>query len=915
MSIELATAYVSIVPSAKGIGGKVAAELAPVQGIAAATGATAGKKLSGGMLGGLSGVGGKALGILGFASIGVAAFKSAEDVEAALNTIRVGTGKTGAELERLEGSFRNVAKQTPANFADVGIAVADLNSRLDVTGPRLEDLSLKFLQLSRITKTDLKTDIRDLTRVFGDWGIGTDQQSGALDKMFRATQLTGVGLNDLAQNVVQFGAPLRNLGFTFDESLAIFSKFEKEGVNIQTVLSGLRFGLKNFAKAGEEPVEALQRVITQIQNAKTTAEANAIAFKVFGQRAGPDMAAAIREGRFELDDLIAGIKNGKDTISSAAGDVSTFSGKLGILKNNAKLAFAEFGAPALTIAQEGLAALIPLLQGTVGLLELVEPAIGPATVGLVAFFAAAKLGAPILGAATAGIERLALGAASFGAERTFAGLAGFSGFLSGLGARLPGIAAAGTIAATSFSGIGESAAGSAIGVGSLMATGALVGSSFGPWGTVIGAAAGGVVGLTKAIISGGESVEEYRKKFVDLVSTIETLTAKKAAQRFIESLGFTDFGQLFGGSARAITDELRAMAAASPAAAQSVVDGLRAIRNEDGKPLLTPKEFEKLEAAVAKGAGTFQSLNEKKRESAAIDAAFASGQDASAAALAGEAASADAATSAIQTLHDAVAAATGGQLGYEAAVRNIERAQADLNTAITEYGAGSPQARDAQIALQQAQLQGAAAAQTLDGATSQLAAKFKDTSAIDTEIARLEALKAKHPEVAAGYDLQILKLLGLRAQLDSLPPGKHIPVTADTDDAKRKLDDLAGVIRQIGNVTVSYDAQGRPVRRSARGAYFPAKPGGWFVNLAEAGTDEAVITPDNPVGAWASIARLGLLDKMTESGVRAVAAPVGPGYGGGPPVVIQIENVWDGRDFDTKIDQAIRKLRRDGVGV
>jgi len=283
-----------------------------------------------------SALGGLALGAgvtAGVVAAGKALFDLGKQFDGAFDTLRVKTGATGKELAGLKESFKDVFSAIPTDMAPASEAIAGLNARLGLTGQPLERLAKQFLELSRITKTDVGENIADLTRLFGDWSIASEDQAKALNKVFRATQETGVGLNSLAQNVVQFGAPLRNLGFTFDQAIALFSKFEKEGVNLETVLAGMRFGLKTFAKAGEEPIAALQRVITQIKAAGSAAEANALAFEVFGVRAGPDMAAAIREGRFELDSVMSAITNGKDTIRGAARDTNDFSEQWKIFKN------------------------------------------------------------------------------------------------------------------------------------------------------------------------------------------------------------------------------------------------------------------------------------------------------------------------------------------------------------------------------------------------------------------------------------------------------------------------------------------------------------------------------------------------------------------------------------------------------
>jgi TP901 family phage tail tape measure protein len=278
-----------------------------------------------------------AMGVAAAGAVGAALYKVGESFDKAFDNIIVGTGATGDALEGLKGDFRAVFGSTAASMDDTSTAIADLNTRLGVTGKPLQDLSKQFLDLSRITKTDVSANIASASRAFGDWGIAVDDQSDALDKMFTVSQQTGIGLDSLANNVVQFGAPLRQFGFSFEESIAIFGKWEKEGVNAQLVMGGLKQGLGRFSKAGKDPERELGRVTEAIKSAGSAGEANQIAIEAFGVRAGPDMAAAVREGRFEIGDLVSALDGAGGSIAQASKDTESFSEKWKIFTNKVLL--------------------------------------------------------------------------------------------------------------------------------------------------------------------------------------------------------------------------------------------------------------------------------------------------------------------------------------------------------------------------------------------------------------------------------------------------------------------------------------------------------------------------------------------------------------------------------------------------
>lgn len=255
----------------------------------------------------------------------VALFEVGRQFDDVRDTIRTGTGETGKALRALNDDFKAVVEDVPAQFGDASQAITQLHQRLDLTGRPLQRMSKQFLELSRITDSDLNTNIETSTRVFGDWSIQVEKQPAALDKLFRAQQATGASLDGLGQMLVKYGAPLRQMGFDFEESAALMAKFEKEGVNTQLVLGSLRIALGKMAREGvEDPAKALDVLIDRIEKAGSTGEANALALETFGARAGPDMAAAIREGRFEVDDLIRTIESGDDTIRKAGRSTEDF---------------------------------------------------------------------------------------------------------------------------------------------------------------------------------------------------------------------------------------------------------------------------------------------------------------------------------------------------------------------------------------------------------------------------------------------------------------------------------------------------------------------------------------------------------------------------------------------------------------
>ena len=280
----------------------------------------------------------------------VVAIKSFQDGQ---DSLRTETGATGAQLDGLSESMVNVGNQVPTSLGKIGQVMGEINVRTGQTGPGLERLTKQLVDLDRIGNS-LSTDTA--TRVFGDWKISTDQQSHALDQLFRISEVTGTSVEKISTTVVKFGAPLREAGYSFEEAALMAAKFGKEGVNTDLVMSGLRISLGRFAAAGREPKQALAETIDEIQRLAGTQAGLDLAIQTFGKRAGIDMAKAITEGRLSLKDMQGQLASNNDTIDKAATDTLHLTDQLGIWKNRLAGIVGPMGDLGMVVAGTALAA-------------------------------------------------------------------------------------------------------------------------------------------------------------------------------------------------------------------------------------------------------------------------------------------------------------------------------------------------------------------------------------------------------------------------------------------------------------------------------------------------------------------------------------------------------------------------------
>lgn len=255
------------------------------------------------------------------------------------DTIRVGTGATGDALEDMVESAKRIGTEIPAEFEQIGTTVADVNTRLGLTGETLEKFATQALEAGRIMGEEI--DINAMSSAFNVFQIQGEDTTEAMDRLFQISQATGVGMNELATNVAANAPAVQALGFSFEETAALVGNLDKAGLNSSRMMAGLSRSLVNLAKDGEEPQEAFSRVVGEIEGfieAGDQASAIDLAGQVFGTRNATQFIGAIESGTLALEDLesVAGMT--EDTIIGVAEETNDFGEKWTIFKNKALVA-------------------------------------------------------------------------------------------------------------------------------------------------------------------------------------------------------------------------------------------------------------------------------------------------------------------------------------------------------------------------------------------------------------------------------------------------------------------------------------------------------------------------------------------------------------------------------------------------
>lgn len=363
-SVELATGYFQLVPSMQGSEKKITDEITDaVTGASDKAGSEGGKKLSERLAEGLKGWAMPALAGGLLAGLGKGLYDVGAVFDDVNDTIRVGTGASGEALQGMVDTAKRIGRSVPVEYSKIGSVVADLNTRLGLSGSTLEKVASQYLEAGRMLGQDV--NIQKTTAAFSAFGIQGEQVIDAMDNLFRVSQATGVGMNELASAAQQAAPSMKTLGFSFEDTIAMVGAFDKAGLNSTAVMASLSKGLVTLAKKGEEPKAAFKRVTDEIHGfleKGNEAAALELASKIFGVRGAQQFVEAMKSGQLSAGDMMKSIGATDDSILGLAEETMDFAEQWALLKNRALEALEPLGSAVFTWLGDTVSELIPKFQ-------------------------------------------------------------------------------------------------------------------------------------------------------------------------------------------------------------------------------------------------------------------------------------------------------------------------------------------------------------------------------------------------------------------------------------------------------------------------------------------------------------------------------------------------------------------------
>lgn len=299
------------------------------------------------------------------AAFGAMSLRAAGDFEQSMNRVQALTSATGEELSALKDRARELGAVTQFSASDA----ADAMGFLAQAGMKTTDIMAampQVLTLAGAAQLDMARAADIVTNVLSGYNLEISQLAAANDALVAAFTKANTDLEQLAEAMKYAGPVASAAGVKFEEAAAALSLMGNAGIQgsmagtslrgaIARILSPTKQMQAAMKAAGLSFTDAQGRLLPLeeiVRRLEPHAENAGLFMQLFGQRAGPAMAALVTQGADAVKTLTGELENAGGTASRISGvQMQGFNGMLKELES----AFEELQ---LRIAESGLMAFV-----------------------------------------------------------------------------------------------------------------------------------------------------------------------------------------------------------------------------------------------------------------------------------------------------------------------------------------------------------------------------------------------------------------------------------------------------------------------------------------------------------------------------------------------------------------------------
>ncbi len=258
-----------------------------------------------------------ALALTAFAAAGALAFKSlvtvAGDFDAAMRNVKAVSGATGEEFEKLTEIAEKLGRETQFSASQAAEGMEFL-AKAGFDANEVLGAIPGTLQLAAAASLDLGSAADIVTNVLTGFNLEVSELGKVNDILTQAFISSNTNLQELGQAMKFVGPVAASFGQEIEDVVAVLGSLGNAGIQASMAGTTLRGALTRLAAPSGEAAKILERVGIEVFDSskkmlpfidiledlgKSSITATEI-IEVFGQRAGPGVAALLAQGSDEI---------------------------------------------------------------------------------------------------------------------------------------------------------------------------------------------------------------------------------------------------------------------------------------------------------------------------------------------------------------------------------------------------------------------------------------------------------------------------------------------------------------------------------------------------------------------------------------------------------------------------------------
>ena len=317
-------------------------------------------------------------------SFGAAALKAGGDFEQAMNQVAAVSGATGAELEAMREQAKELGGTTQFSASQAAEAMGFM-AMAGMDASEIIGALPNVLTLAASAQLDMASAADIVTNIMAGFGQTTEQLPGSVDVLVAAFTNANTNLEQLAEAMKYAGPIASAAGVPFEEAAAAIALMGNAGIQGSMAGTSLRGAITRLLN----PTETMQNRMRDMGISVTDAQGRLLPLdeiirqlephaddagfmiELFGQRAGPAMAALVSQGADALTDLTSTLHDSGGLAQEIADvQMEGFNGSLRRLKSAVEalmIAVAESGL------MDWLAGMVNRLAGLIQRVSEADP--------------------------------------------------------------------------------------------------------------------------------------------------------------------------------------------------------------------------------------------------------------------------------------------------------------------------------------------------------------------------------------------------------------------------------------------------------------------------------------------------------------------------------------------------------------